>query len=971
MEDVGDPQMKRERPSPYSHPPPPGLHHMPPAETSALHNYHQAPPPGAQMPPQWNPTPSPYHENSDHRHPPPDHQQHPHSYPPQHYPPPPPPGHVVDPSYSRHGSVSASTRSPPNPQQPQYPPPVNGSGPEHQYYQQPPPEYRGRPSYGPEGQPNGTHPPPLHVTTSHEMMSGQPQSAPPLNHGAPYSGGAPPATPYPWQGYDVYPRRKPVRAAQACDPCRQRKAKCDEGRPSCTHCKDNQLQCIYRDVPPQKAEKQVLAITDELKALSNNVEQLMDRWKAQEDRLDRLLEIQEALTARINSGNVGSATPNDNNRNQNSRAGQSTKQEQRVDATNHTIHPTSVALDMPPELTGKKEPSSNTPTAAANLLSWPVIKQLIPKDQTASYVMDTESERGLLRLYGCGEGEDRGDGHDGAPSPATSSSSGRYPDEEIAGLSPNGVWGTGQFTTPSNSNTSGTSAREHCGGLAPNGGLHLDSAIVEKYYISYLDNIHKLHPFLDTRVLRKMIHTFKRKYSWDFLTDAPQRIASGIGAKRKRETSGSPISLDEYSNPPSTHRVLTRSPAHHPIEHSVANAIILLVLALGKICAYKDPLPGPVTTSSIRTSTPHTLYSDLPMSASAPTSPYTGPTNTNGMIINPGPGNPQGKNMDIVPGLAYFTKAADILGEMPGGVDVSHVQANLLAGLYMGQLARILPSHWYIGNACKACQIIIQSTPYRERKISEARRNLINFAFWSCLQLESDILAEVEIPASGIVSKEASMWNETPAALTLVDPERGDDSQVMQEIHRHYLYQIQLRRTINDALKYLYNEDRSNSKPPETVINILGSNLEEWRKVLADWDWDDDDHESTDINVARMRGKYYGAKYIIHRAALYWALNHAINPPTPASRPSQSPVAGHGSEFSTSPAIQNTYTGPPISHRKVSDMRPPPMKAYEQLEGWILDASQKCVNAAIRSTTAFDKVPPRLIITNVFGTAHA
>jgi hypothetical protein len=40
-------------------------------------------------------------------------------------------------------------------------------------------------------------------------------------------------------------RRKPVRATNACDSCRQQKVQCDETRPHCSHCKQNKLECSY------------------------------------------------------------------------------------------------------------------------------------------------------------------------------------------------------------------------------------------------------------------------------------------------------------------------------------------------------------------------------------------------------------------------------------------------------------------------------------------------------------------------------------------------------------------------------------------------------------------------------------------------------------------------------------------------------------------------------------------------------
>ena len=47
------------------------------------------------------------------------------------------------------------------------------------------------------------------------------------------------------------PRRKQVRATQACNNCRQRKQKCDELKP-CSFCKDNNFECQYKEFPPTK-----------------------------------------------------------------------------------------------------------------------------------------------------------------------------------------------------------------------------------------------------------------------------------------------------------------------------------------------------------------------------------------------------------------------------------------------------------------------------------------------------------------------------------------------------------------------------------------------------------------------------------------------------------------------------------------------------------------------------------------------
>lgn len=693
---------------------------------------------------------------------------------------------------------------------------------------------------------------------------------------------------------------------------------------------------------------------------------LVQNFKGQQEKLDQLFNI--FAKSRIEPAMMDTFTPDDQKEsvlrmqerpspNQSTPAGFRREDSSEVRSVSRTQNPTlaSFPKHRASDVEGMEFslPAKHT-TAAQNLVLWPSIKALIPPGITPSYVMDEEQGRGLLRLYGCGEGEDKGDGHEGAPSPAHSNSSeGRRMDDESSS-SPHGVWGSGQLHAPLSNQSH--SAREHPGGVSPSGGLMLDSEAVDRYFRSFMDNMHILHPFLEPKVLRNMVHTFKRKYSWDYRATQPG--AAAIGIKRKREVTELPTSMDDYNT---AGHVGNRHPArpHNstvaPIEHSVANAIVLLVMALGKVTAHREPLPGPAATVSMRTSTPHSaMYSDLPMPMSAPTSPFNNQVNVNGVVSSPA--NPQGKNMDTIPGLAYFAKAADILGELPGGSDVSHIQANLLAGLYMGQLARIIPSYFYINKACIAAQLLIESTPYRENTMKLTRRNLINFAFWSCLQLESDIAAELELPLSGIGRYESPQHKEMPTSVTL---ERIPESSIADDILRFYSYQIQLRLTMNSIHATLYRASKDpQTRPSNTLMATLDQNLEDWRKMLNDWDWDDNDHESSHINVARMRGKYYGAKYIIWRPAVYFALLQAGGSRS-KDRPSESPAGyGHTSEL-TSPAMSN-LNAPPRPGKEL------PIVRQELLEG-----SKMCIEAAIRSTTVFDKVPRRLVTTNIFGTAHA
>lgn len=39
---------------------------------------------------------------------------------------------------------------------------------------------------------------------------------------------------------------------QACESCRAKKCKCDEERPTCSNCAQNNIPCSYRNLPPPK-----------------------------------------------------------------------------------------------------------------------------------------------------------------------------------------------------------------------------------------------------------------------------------------------------------------------------------------------------------------------------------------------------------------------------------------------------------------------------------------------------------------------------------------------------------------------------------------------------------------------------------------------------------------------------------------------------------------------------------------------
>ena len=285
------------------------------------------------------------------------------------------------------------------------------------------------------------------------------------------------------------------------------------------------------------------------------------------------------------------------------------------------------------------------------------------------------------------------DGREGFASPVshTSSLEGRLDDKNSIPL-PSGVWGSGQL--PTRTSVSGVSGRDYPGGVGQNGYLILDVQVINQYFKNYMAYIHILHPFLGARVLRDMIHLFKRRYSWDFVLLNSRNISTG---KRKRDAEDSPNAFDQPSSSV-TPRLQTRNLGQPiDIKHSITNTIVLLVIALGKMCAHKSPLPGYLQLPSVSTSTlSDNHFSDgfvtsvaasaLTPAASAPSSSLQGRNSkiSEAQATISSPVDLRGENMDVVPGFTYFAQGAGILRELPGGCSVSHVQANILAGLYMG-----------------------------------------------------------------------------------------------------------------------------------------------------------------------------------------------------------------------------------------------------------------------------------------------
>ncbi|KAI5364159.1 Putative zn(2)-C6 fungal-type DNA-binding domain-containing protein [Septoria linicola] len=1021
------------RPPPqFAQPPPPSHHphpqqqhgvvqHQPPPPPSQHHQSYQPPPPSQSghhpAPPPPQPYPQQQHQQQQH----PQHTQHTQQLPPiqpasyapapqsseqSNLPPfrhssaqppheqqregqrPYPPEH----SYSRSGHAtpapapapvnrtyshdSGQQRTPATPTGPAHFPHSSG----HEGAQQPPQgappppqsmDHGGHPGYPPtNGVPHHgmPHPPPPHHEQHPQyamtpIMDQHHQYPPP---GQAMYGGTPSYGPTASMNYG--PKRKQMRATQACEQCRQRKQKCDEGSP-CSFCKENNLSCQYRDTPPAKTDK--------------NMEKLLSYMEMHSQGLADLTSKIDNFEARLR------------------RVEQNTQNSSQPTHANHTTGGAEQDLamdeDMAPRSSRKPDLEDHRTAPHKLLLLWPSVRPLLKKagvEHNDGYVMEAE-DRGVLRLWTRGEGIDAYDGTQagGPASPARSDETG---DVAHMAIPSEGLWGSGFPSTPGSN--SGRSEPNGAGGLKANGQVDLDANTVNQLYESYIRNIHIMHPFLDKKRLRQMFDNFIRKYS-----SGRPRATFAVGndyserpLKRQRSNGSGASNVGGGTGSDS------EAPGEIATERSPGNAIVYLVMALGKICLHTAKLPGIVKDSKLQANTvvSHQMSgsrgfaASSPVSAnikpspmspkSTPTTQPTPPSEANMRMLNSrsrrnsvdgSPGVPGARNLDVIPGIAYYARAAEILGDQGDGNDLVHAQMFLLAGLYKGQLARVKESMSWITMAGRAILILLDRyklyndnywdghggirSQYMksQARIKDTRQSLIVLASWTCLQLESDILAELRLPASGIQAIEHLLLmphkvNEDETYTGLEPDGRLEDYDNMLI---YYSAQLFLRRRLNQVHREMYGKD-SLDQPLIEVQEMLRSHesiLEQWRRALPDFlKWADDDEPAKDILSARLRAKYWGARYVINRPFLDYAL-HIM----PHVRDNAQTVED---------AARDGYGNP----RDKADIHL--FKAIQQIgDRDIWAAAKRCIDAAMHSTVALDGVPSRLIVTNIHGTAHA
>ena len=406
-------------------------------------------------------------------------------------------------------------------------------------------------------------------------------------------------------------------------------------------------------------------------------------------------------------------------------------------SSDHTHRPTYDITDEdvekepgPPLPPGQPSIPTDHTTGAGHLLSWPCINDMLREalgkediKHLSEFPIQIEERRGTLRVYGRGEGREEREPRDPALRDRDSQTvhgSAEIPDDlypDLNSPTPGDSSGYIGGFSPGSVNDNATSSPRPPP-LNQSGIPDFSEKNIMKLLRSFQDNILIMHPIILPRTLRQMVEKFLDSIPKPTKAFNPASTASFVSPSHQPsafETAGTKRKRSPGAEMPDTPQFQHR--IGRPTR-TINNAVVLAMLALGKVCLKRDVVPDVVhddervgndspnsPNASSPECTPSAPYPSTMMSPKTSDRPARGrrpSVQGNGIV-------PQTRrNYDVIPGLEYFAIATDIIGNEIGGNSLNHVYASIFAGLYHGQLGRVIESHAYIGQGCAVLWNIIR-----------------------------------------------------------------------------------------------------------------------------------------------------------------------------------------------------------------------------------------------------------------------
>ncbi|CAK1366970.1 hypothetical protein CB0940_10319 [Cercospora beticola] len=178
------------------------------------------------------------------------------------------------------------------------------------------------------------------------------------------------------------------------------------------------------------------------------------------------------------------------------------------------------------------------------------------------------------------------------------------------------------------------------------------------------------------------------------------------------------------------------------------------------------------------------------------------------------------------PGMAYFNAAWLLMPAVMIRNDVASAQCHLLAAAYLMYLVRPLEAWNILCAASAKLQLLLQNPsaiPAQDKELSER-------IYWNILMIESDLLAELDLPHTGIVQLEESM--RLPRSFPFDAAAAARDESPGEDDIWYFLAEIALRRLLNRVSHVIYSQKRNSIASLEPVVAELEFQLNQWYEGL-------------------------------------------------------------------------------------------------------------------------------------------
>ncbi|KAI5808013.1 hypothetical protein DFH27DRAFT_478392 [Peziza echinospora] len=174
------------------------------------------------------------------------------------------------------------------------------------------------------------------------------------------------------------------------------------------------------------------------------------------------------------------------------------------------------------------------------------------------------------------------------------------------------------------------------------------------------------------------------------------------------------------------------------------------------------------------------------------------------------------------PGMSYFSAAWGLLPSLMTRTTMLSAQCMILTAAYLFYIVRPLEAWTLLSSTSTKLQLLLMTSP--PAMLPTAGRELSERVYWNALLFESDLLAEMDLPHSGIAPFEETVG--LPCGFEEEDEEvvPGGRDELW-----YFLAEIALRRLLNRVSNLIY------SKGTSTALTTLAPIVAELDYQLTQW----------------------------------------------------------------------------------------------------------------------------------------